>query len=45
MAALASKIYIKRLSILGGEPLIDRNIEELIDLCTIVKKQNPSIKI
>lgn len=36
---------IKRFSILGGEPLIERNRQELLDLCSEIKECNPYIKI
>ena len=36
---------IKRFSIVGGEPLLDRNKDELISLCSLVKEANPDIKI
>lgn len=31
--------YIRRLSILGGEPLIERNVERLIDLITEIQSR------
>ena len=37
--------YITRLSILGGEPLLDRNIESLTSLVKRVKKEFPNKKI
>lgn len=43
--SLISRTQIKRFSILGGEPLIERNKEDLIDLCLSVKKIRPDIKI
>jgi anaerobic ribonucleoside-triphosphate reductase activating protein len=36
---------IKRFSILGGEPLLERNREELMTLCSLVKEANQNIKI
>jgi anaerobic ribonucleoside-triphosphate reductase activating protein len=36
---------IKRFSILGGEPLIERNRDELMTLCSLIKEANPYIKI
>lgn len=36
---------IKRFSILGGEPLLDRNRDELMSLCSLIKEANPYIKI
>lgn len=42
---LVSKKHIQRFSILGGEPLIKENIEELIELIKLVKINNPNIKI
>lgn len=40
-----SRPGIKRFSILGGEPLLDRNEMDLIKLCALVKEVNPDIKI
>lgn len=37
--------YIKRLTILGGEPLIERNIEPLTKLLTKVKENYPEKKV
>ena len=37
--------YNQDLAILGGEPLIKRNIEPLTELCKTVKNFNPNIKI
>ena len=36
---------IKRFSILGGEPLLERNRDELMALCSLIKEANPYIKI
>ena len=36
---------IKRFSILGGEPLLERNKDELMTLCSLIKEANPHIKI
>lgn len=36
---------IKRFSVVGGEPLLERNKEELIALCSLVKEANPDISI
>lgn len=36
---------IKRFSILGGEPLLERNKDELMTLCSLIKEANPDIKI
>ena len=36
---------IKRFSILGGEPLLERNRKDLIELCSMIKEANPNIKI
>lgn len=36
---------IKRLTILGGEPLLERNREDLINLCKSLKSQKPDINI
>ena len=43
--SLISRSYIKRFSILGGEPLIDRNKQDLISLCSMIKETRPDIKI
>ena len=43
--SLISRSYIKRFSILGGEPLIDRNKQDLISLCSTIKEARPDIKI
>ena len=40
-----SKPYISGFSILGGEPLIERNKEDMIDLCSSIKEIRPDIKI
>lgn len=43
---LLNKNNLKRnLSILGGEPLLERNLEMLEELCILAKKQNPEIEI
>ena len=42
---LLNKPYITRLSILGGEPLFDGNIQELAYLCRHVKQLWPQKKI
>lgn len=42
---LMKKDYITRLSILGGEPMIDQNVEELSLLIKSVKKEFPKKKI
>ena len=34
-----------RFSILGGEPLVERNIQELIILINLIKEKRPDIKI
>ena len=41
---LWSRAGIKRFSIVGGEPLLERNREEIMALCSLVKKANPDIK-
>lgn len=38
---LIDRPYIKRISILGGEPLENENIEDVLDLVTLVKKKHP----
>lgn len=45
IVSLTSRSYIKRFSILGGEPLIDRNKQDLISLCSMIKRVRPDIKI
>lgn len=45
LLALLDKQYIKRLSILGGEPLIQNNIHDLSRLCREVKLLYPDKKI
>lgn len=43
---LADREYIKRISILGGEPLADENIEGIFDvICTIKDRYKDSKKI
>ena len=42
---LCKKDFIKRFSILGGEPLIERNIAPLTQLCKRLKNVKPSLKI
>lgn len=42
---LAGKPYVKRISILGGEPLADENIVGTFDLCIKLKNQYPEKKI
>ena len=42
---LLNNFYIKRLTILGGEPLIERNIEQLERLLYITKEEHPNITI
>ena len=42
---LLEPAYIDRLSILGGEPLIERNIDYLTELCKKVKELYPNKKI
>lgn len=43
--SLINRAQIKRFSILGGEPLIERNKEDLISLCSSIKEIRPDIKI
>lgn len=45
IVSLVSRSYIKRFSVLGGEPLIDRNKQDLISLCSTIKRVRPDIKI
>lgn len=42
---LMKKDYIKRLTILGGEPLIKENLEDLYELTSYIKKYFPDKKI
>lgn len=42
---LANNEHIHRISILGGEPLCDENIEEIISLCKELKEKYPNKKI
>ena len=43
--SLINRAQIKRFSILGGEPLIERNKKDMIDLCSSIKEIRPDIKI
>lgn len=45
IVSLINRAQIKRFSILGGEPLIERNKEDLISLCSSIKEIRPDIKI
>lgn len=45
IVSLVNKPYIKRFSILGGEPLIKKNIDELVVLVSLIKEIRPDIKI
>lgn len=45
IVAACSRPGIKRFSILGGEPLLEQNREELMALCALVKEASPNIKI
>lgn len=38
---LMNKPYIKRVSILGGEPLADENIKDVVDLMKTIKEKYP----
>lgn len=42
---LVRRPYISRLSILGGEPLLPQNVDELLSLATRVRMVKPDIKI
>ena len=42
---LIDKSYIKRVSILGGSPLVDENIEDIIKLVKDIKRLYPDKKI
>lgn len=39
------KLYITRFSILGGEPFLPENVEELLKIILRVKKERPDVKI
>ena len=45
IVSLINRAQIKRFSILGGEPLIERNNKDMIDLCSSIKEIRPDIKI
>ena len=45
IVSLINRAQIKRFSILGGEPLIERNKKDMIDLCSSIKEIRPDIKI
>lgn len=45
LKALSIRRIDKHLSILGGEPLAPYNIEQVIDVCKIVKRKYPNKKI
>lgn len=45
IVSLINRAQIKRFSILGGEPLLERNKEDMIDLCSSIKEIRPDIKI
>jgi anaerobic ribonucleoside-triphosphate reductase activating protein len=38
---LINKSYVKRVSFLGGEPLYEKNLEGILDLCSTIKRQYP----
>lgn len=42
---LVDKPYIKRVSILGGEPLVEENIDDVVDLMKTIKYMFPDKKI
>ena len=42
---LADRSYIKRISILGGEPLADENLDGVLDLVTTIKEKLPNKSI
>lgn len=42
---LASKPYIKRISILGGEPLADENVVDILQLIQKIREELPNIEI
>lgn len=39
---LLNESHIKGLSILGGEPLHKKNINKIVEICNIVRKENPT---
>ena len=39
---LIDRPYIKRISLLGGEPLADENLEDILDLVTTIKEKFPT---
>ena len=43
--SLAGKDYIKRVSILGGEPLADQNVQDVKDLIKTIKNVYPDKKV
>lgn len=42
---LADKPHIKRISILGGEPLADQNIDEILNIVSTLKTKHPEKQI
>jgi len=38
---LINKSYITRVSLLGGEPLYDKNLDGILDLCKTIKEKYP----
>ena len=42
---LASRPYIKRISILGGEPLAEENLDDVLDLVNRIRLSNPQKSI
>lgn len=42
---LAAKEYVKRISLLGGEPLCDENVNEILSLIKDLKKSYPNKQI
>lgn len=42
---LAGKPYVKRISILGGEPLCSQNYHKVFELCRTLKKLYPNKKV
>lgn len=42
---LVSRPYVKRVSILGGEPLVDENVKEVLELVLAIKSSFPEKKI
>jgi anaerobic ribonucleoside-triphosphate reductase activating protein len=42
---LVNKPYVTRVSLLGGEPLYDKNLDGILDLCKTIRLKYPNKKI